>query len=318
MEQKLKQRICIEFFVKLQISATEPFEMLYKAFPNDAPKRTTVFEWHSRFKADDPETKRQSVEWRGQDIAPNDFLLFPKLKAVLKGRHFDNRDDILENSLLALKSIPKEANKNCFDNRKKRWRWRQSEHTITLPGVIYTTILLGLRTAIPNDSNHSIAQVVYGNNIRLPGEFFVEPDSYLTQEEYVYKLQKQMENFGPRPKNLKTNQNIFVHKNLRSCSHVFLRTDRVKKALEPPYEGPFQVLRREEKYFIIKIKNKEVSVSIDRLKPAYLLNTSQPEESAKDNTSIRQPVEPPVDIRRTSTRTGRTIKPPVRFQDYQT
>ncbi|UYV80161.1 hypothetical protein LAZ67_18001853 [Cordylochernes scorpioides] len=140
------------------------------------------------------------------------------------------------------------------------------------------TILLGLRTAIPNDSDHSIAQVVYGNNIRLPGELFVEPDSYLTQEE----------------------------------------TDRVKKASEPPYEGPFQVLRREKKYFIIKIKNKEVSVSIDRLKPAYLLNTSQPEESAKDNTSIRQPVEPPADIRRTSTRTGRTIKPPVRFQDYQT
>ncbi|UYV82351.1 hypothetical protein LAZ67_21001768 [Cordylochernes scorpioides] len=204
MEQKLKQQICIEFCVKLQISATETFEMLNKAFPNDAPKRTTVFEWHSRFKAGrisieddprqgrpkfqrtdenvqqitdlikenprttlleleqdtdiskttigkivtedlklkktpakfiprfltneqklcrlatcedmlemtrtdpewkdkiitgdetwvygyDPETKRQSAEWRGQDIAPNDFFLFPKLKAVLKGRHFDTR-----------------------------------------------------------------------------------------------------------------------------------------------------------------------------------------------------------------------------------
>ncbi|UYV73050.1 hypothetical protein LAZ67_10001670 [Cordylochernes scorpioides] len=51
MEQKLKQRICREFCVKLQISPTETFEMLNKAFPNDAPKRTTVFEWHSRFKA---------------------------------------------------------------------------------------------------------------------------------------------------------------------------------------------------------------------------------------------------------------------------
>ncbi|UYV61753.1 hypothetical protein LAZ67_1006331, partial [Cordylochernes scorpioides] len=30
---------------------TETFEMLNKAFPNDAPKRTTVFEWHYRFKA---------------------------------------------------------------------------------------------------------------------------------------------------------------------------------------------------------------------------------------------------------------------------
>ncbi|UYV69804.1 K02A2.6-like [Cordylochernes scorpioides] len=70
----------------------------------------------------DPETKRQSAEWRGQDIAPNDFFLFPKLKAVLKGRHFDTREDIIEKSLLALKSIPKAAYKNCFDNWEKRWR----------------------------------------------------------------------------------------------------------------------------------------------------------------------------------------------------
>ncbi|UYV67266.1 hypothetical protein LAZ67_5000086 [Cordylochernes scorpioides] len=57
------------------------------------------------------------------DIAPNDFFLFPKLKAVLKGRHFDTREDIIEKSSLALKSIPKEAYKNCFDNWEKRWRW---------------------------------------------------------------------------------------------------------------------------------------------------------------------------------------------------
>ncbi|UYV69856.1 hypothetical protein LAZ67_7000978 [Cordylochernes scorpioides] len=60
------------------------------------------------------------------DIAPNDFFLFPKLKAVLKGRHFDTRDDIIEKSPLALKSIPKEAYKNCFDNWEKRWRWCQA------------------------------------------------------------------------------------------------------------------------------------------------------------------------------------------------
>ncbi|UYV82962.1 hypothetical protein LAZ67_22001552 [Cordylochernes scorpioides] len=71
----------------------------------------------------DPETNPQSAEWR--DIAPNDFFLFPKLKAVLKGRHFDTRDDIIEKSPLALKSIPKEAYKNCFDNWEKRWRWHQ-------------------------------------------------------------------------------------------------------------------------------------------------------------------------------------------------
>ncbi|UYV64558.1 hypothetical protein LAZ67_3001179 [Cordylochernes scorpioides] len=74
MEQKLKQRICIEFCVKLQISASETFEMLNKAFPNDAPKRTTVFEWHSRFKAgrisieDDPRQGRPKFQRTDENV----------------------------------------------------------------------------------------------------------------------------------------------------------------------------------------------------------------------------------------------------------
>ncbi|UYV61097.1 hypothetical protein LAZ67_1003416 [Cordylochernes scorpioides] len=267
MEQKLKQRICIEFCVKLQISATDTFEMLNKAFPNNAPKRTTVFEWHSRFEAGrisieddprqgrptyqktdenvqkiadlikenprttlleleqdtgiskttigrivtedlrlkktpakfiprfltneqklcrlatcedmlemtrtdpewkdkiitgdetwvygyDPETKRQSAEWIGQDIAPNDFFLFPKLKAVLKGRHFDTREDIIEKSLLALKSIPKEAYKNCFDNWEKRWRCvdkeRVTQAAILLLGA-WLVVLPPAQTCRPSE-----------------------------------------------------------------------------------------------------------------------------------------------------------------------
>ncbi|UYV79918.1 hypothetical protein LAZ67_18001073 [Cordylochernes scorpioides] len=98
----------------------------------------------------DPETKRQYAEWRGQDIAPNDFFLFPKLKAVLKGRHFDTRDDIIEKSLLALKSIPKELYKNCFDNLGKRWRCtlkkRSADHeTILESSTKYTGV--GVRSA---------------------------------------------------------------------------------------------------------------------------------------------------------------------------
>ncbi|UYV64115.1 hypothetical protein LAZ67_2006611 [Cordylochernes scorpioides] len=83
----------------------------------------------------DPETKRQYAEWRGQDIAPNDFFLFPKLKAVLKGRHFDTRDDIIEKSLLALKSIPKELYKNCFDNLGKRWRCKEFKDYLEGEGI---------------------------------------------------------------------------------------------------------------------------------------------------------------------------------------
>ena len=32
------------------------------------------------------------------DLAPNDFFLFPKVKEILKGRHFDDINDIRSNN----------------------------------------------------------------------------------------------------------------------------------------------------------------------------------------------------------------------------
>ncbi|GFR10931.1 retrovirus-related Pol polyprotein from transposon 412 [Trichonephila clavata] len=65
-------------------------------------------------------------------------------------------------------------------------------------------------------------------------------------------------------------QTIFVSKDLATCNHVFLRTDSLRKGLQPPYEGPYKVVDLTEKVFRILRHGKEVSVSIDRLKPAYI------------------------------------------------
>ena len=40
------------------------------------------------------------------DLAPSDFFLFPKIKEILKGGHFDDTDDISSNTTAALKAIP--------------------------------------------------------------------------------------------------------------------------------------------------------------------------------------------------------------------
>jgi len=40
------------------------------------------------------------------DLAPSDFYLFPKIKEILKGRHFYDIDDIRNNTTGALKAIP--------------------------------------------------------------------------------------------------------------------------------------------------------------------------------------------------------------------
>ena len=59
---------------------------------------------------------------------------------------------------------------------------------------------------------------------------------------------------------------------LSVCTHIFLRIDAVRRPLTPPYEGPFRVLDRGPKTFVIDKAGKSVTVTIDRLKPAMTLD----------------------------------------------
>jgi hypothetical protein len=48
------------------------------------------------------------------DLAPNDFFLFPKIKEILKGKHFD---DIWSNTTAALKAIQQNQFQNFLKGR---------------------------------------------------------------------------------------------------------------------------------------------------------------------------------------------------------
>jgi hypothetical protein len=63
-----------------------------------------------------------------------------------------------------------------------------------------------------------------------------------------------------------------VHKDLEKCTHVFLRQNATRRALEPPYSGPYQVLSRRDKTLQPLVRGSPVTVSTDRVKPAYILN----------------------------------------------
>jgi hypothetical protein len=52
------------------------------------------------------------------DLACSDFFLFPKIKKILKGRHFD---DIRSNSTASLKAISQNQFQNCFDGWTRHW-----------------------------------------------------------------------------------------------------------------------------------------------------------------------------------------------------
>ena len=50
------------------------------------------------------------------DMAQSDVFLFPKFKLPLRSNHFQSIEDIKENSLRELKSMPGNALKKCFDD----------------------------------------------------------------------------------------------------------------------------------------------------------------------------------------------------------
>ena len=52
---------------------------------------------------------------------------------------------------------------------------------------------------------------------------------------------------------------------------VFVRHDGPKGPFQLPYDGPFRVVGRKDKTFVIHIRGRDVTVSIDRLKSAYVM-----------------------------------------------
>ncbi|XP_071947514.1 uncharacterized protein [Antedon mediterranea] len=178
-----------------------------------------------------------------------------------------------------------------------------------------------LRTAVKVDLGCSSSELVYGATLKLPGQF-VAPTDIASHEpaNYVHRLQRHMQNIRPVPTraNQRTAQ---IHDDLRECTHVFVRCDSVKKPLQSPYNGPFKVLNRTDKYFVLSIADKHETVSLDRLKVAYVNNdkainnfpeSSRQPEAVLSSTASTIPVAPPP----RQTRSGRHVHCPRKLADY--
>ena len=140
-------------------------------------------------------------------------------------------------------------------------------------------VLFGLRI-FPNDDNISPFSTLTGEQPLVPPLAINDTDL----KELSQKLHEVIHPFRlpQRRQNVKT----YLPEKLTSCTHVWLRVDRVRSPLEAPYQGPFEVIRRSADTFTILVKSKPQVVSIDRVKPAVLPNTS-----AKDSTPTPTPAD---------------------------
>ncbi|XP_063894734.1 uncharacterized protein LOC135117974 [Helicoverpa armigera] len=134
-------------------------------------------------------------------------------------------------------------------------------------------VLLGMRTSWKDDIQTTPAELVYGEPLHLPGQFISPTEQFTAADvtQYATRLRVHMANLTPRPTSWHTTSPFYIPRDLYSASHVFLRRDDVRKPLEPPYTGPHKVLQRQPKYFTLDVKGKNTNVSVDRLKPAFVL-----------------------------------------------
>jgi hypothetical protein len=128
-------------------------------------------------------------------------------------------------------------------------------------------ILLGIRSSWRDKLDTSLAGLVYGSALRLPGKFVGEQAEDEPTTDYLCTLQLSMRELQQVIPIL-PDWPVYIQKDLATASHVWLRNDAVKRPLQCPYDGPFAVYSRSPKYFEIDHKGRWDKVSIDRLKPA--------------------------------------------------
>lgn len=177
---------------------------------------------------------------------------------------------------------------------------------------ILPLVLLGIRSAWKDDVQASPAELVYGEPLRLPGEFFV-PTKDVTPDftDFTTRLRHHMANLTPVPAKWHAKKVFYVPKDLDTAEYVFLRKGPATKTLEAPYSGPYKVLERKAKTFKLNIQGKTIEVTIDRIKPAHFTKTETQTGNSDYATNITLPATPsPVEDKRT--RSGRRV----RFPDY--
>ena len=114
--------------------------------------------------------------------------------------------------------------------------------------------IVGLRTAIKEDTKCSFAEMVYGTILRLPEQFFLWlPQKLLNMTSFVDRITAKVTNlvYNSPARSQKT---IYVPELLQTCAHAFVQDLAKFNTLQPAYRGPFKIPQRYETFYEVEIK----------------------------------------------------------------
>jgi transposase InsO family protein len=128
-------------------------------------------------------------------------------------------------------------------------------------------VLLGIRAAPKDDTGMSLAELVYGCGLVLPGELQV-PSLPIRDRALAAPRPSPSHDTRLGSKWRQRDNGVERHPPpLEQAKFVYVRQGYCGKPLSPVYSGPYEVVRRAPKYFILRVGDDEQAFSVDRLKP---------------------------------------------------
>ncbi len=126
-------------------------------------------------------------------------------------------------------------------------------------------VLLGLRSAPKEESGVSSAELVQGSPLVLPGQFLESPEP--PPEVFLRRLQAAPHTPSPAPSYAEATAMANLPEALRTATLVYVKRGQAAPPLTPVYQGPYTVVSRTPKYFVLDLGGRQETVTVDRLKP---------------------------------------------------
>ena len=117
-------------------------------------------------------------------------------------------------------------------------------------------VLLVLRTTMKENFPLSPAELVHGQDLRLLGEFKIQNmPSVLQRQNLVQHLKDFISDLKPVPPRVHSEVSTYLDKQLQHCKMVLIQNDAVEPTLATRFSGPFEIIKRCDKYFALKDPN---------------------------------------------------------------
>ena len=197
------------------LTCVDRFSRWMEAFPMPNCSSDTICEtfmngWVSRFGS--PDVIHTD---RGRQFTSNNFRYLTQFlgtKIKFTTSYYPQCNGLVERFHRTLK-----ASISCHE---------ESQWTKVLP-----LILLCLRSSTKSSINCSPAEMVYGETLHLPGQYFSDSTSLMNTNDFVTHLQTIMSRIKPISCSNNSKPSVFVNKDLHQTSHVWIRNDHVQKPL---------------------------------------------------------------------------------------